>query len=128
VGECDPSCPLDRSAEALDAADEVVARYRDDPAPALREQVARALVIKGGHTLDAAEVAAVADEAVVRYRDDPAPALRKLVGLALVMKGIALGELDRSAEAQAAYDEVVARYGDDPALRELVAQASMLRP
>ena len=41
------SATLDRSEEALGVYDEVVARYGDAPEPALREQVARALVNKG---------------------------------------------------------------------------------
>jgi hypothetical protein len=38
---------LDRSEEALAAYDEVVSRFGDDPAPALRELVAEAMVNNG---------------------------------------------------------------------------------
>ncbi len=119
---------LGRSAEAVTAYEEVVARYGEDPAPALRERVAKALVNKGvvlGELGRSAEAVTAYEEVVARYGEDPTPALRELVARALVYKGGVLGELGRSAEAVTAYKEVVARYGEDPApaLRELVAGA-----
>ena len=119
---------LGRSAEAVTAYEEVVARYGEDPAPALRERVAKALVNKGvvlGELGRSAEAVTAYEEVVARYGEDPTPALRELVARALVYKGGVLGELGRSAEAVTAYEEVVARYGEDPApaLRELVAGA-----
>jgi tetratricopeptide (TPR) repeat protein len=117
---------LGRSAEAVAVFDDVVDRFGDDPA--LREQVARALVSKGvrlGELGRSAETIAVYDEVVDRFGDDPAPALRERVARALAGKGLRLAQLDRSAEAIAVYDEVVDRFGDDPAppLREQVARA-----
>jgi hypothetical protein len=60
--------------------EEVVARYGEDPAPALREQVATALVNKGvvlGQLGRSADAMAVCEEVVARYGEDPAPALRE---------------------------------------------------
>ena len=119
---------LGRSAEEVAVYDEVVARYGEDPAPALREQVATALRNKGvrlGVLGRFAEAVAVYEEVVARYGEDPAPALREQVATALRNKGVVLRELGRSADAVAAYEEVVARYGEDPApaLREPVAMA-----
>ena len=119
---------LGRSAEEVAVYDEVVARYGEDPAPALREQVATALRNKGvrlGVLGRFAEAVAVYEEVVARYGEDPAPALREQVATALRNKGVVLRELGRSADAVAAYEEVVDRYGEDPtpALREHVAGA-----
>ncbi|MGI9003479.1 MAG: hypothetical protein ACR2GH_17785, partial [Pseudonocardia sp.] len=77
---------------------EVVARYGDDPTPALREQVAMALVNKGvelGVVGRSAEAVAAYAEVVARYGDDPALALREQVVRALVNKSIWLGILGR---------------------------------
>ena len=61
---------------AVAAYDEVVARFGDAAEPALREQVARALVNKGVSSgelgASAAEVA-VYDEVVARFGDAPSP-------------------------------------------------------
>jgi hypothetical protein len=96
--------------------------------PALREQVARALVNKGitlGTLNRSADAIAAYDDVVARFGDAAEPALREQVAGALVNKGIRLGTLNRSAEAIAVYDDVVARFGDaaEPALREAVDAA-----
>ena len=114
---------------ALAAYDEVVRRFGESEAPALRERVATALVGKGGVALGAldrpAEALASWDEVVRRFGESEAPVLRERVATALVGKGVALGALDRPAEALVAYDEVVRRFGESeaPVLRERVATA-----
>ena len=119
---------LGRSVEAVAAYEQMVGRYGDDPAPALRELVAKALVNKGvelGVLGRSVEAVAAYEQVVGRYGDDPTPALRELVAKALVNKGVRLGVLGRSVEEVAAYEQVVGWYGDDPApaLREAVARA-----
>ena len=77
---------LGRSTDELAVYDEVVARYSEDPAPALREQVAKALVNKGvalGALGRSTDELAVYDEVVARYGEDPAPALREVVARAV---------------------------------------------
>jgi tetratricopeptide (TPR) repeat protein len=73
---------LDRSEEAVAVYDEVVARYGDASEPALREQVAGALVNKGvalGALGRSDEELVVYDDVVARYGDAPEPALREQV-------------------------------------------------
>ena len=72
--------------------DEVVRRFGDDPAPALREQVAKALFSKGYRleTVRPLDAIATYDEVVRRFGDDPAPALCELVANALFNKGVIL--------------------------------------
>jgi tetratricopeptide (TPR) repeat protein len=119
---------LGRPMESLAAIDKVVARFGEDPAPALRERVARALLIKGATLGDLdrfEEAAETLDEVVARFGEDPAPALRERVGKALLIKGIRLAGLDRFEEAAETLDELVERFGEDPAslMRDQVAEA-----
>ena len=121
---------LGRSEDELAVYDEVIARYGDEPEPALREQAASALVNKGfrlGALGRSEEAVAVYDEVIARYGDEPEPALREQAAKALVNKGFRLGALGRSEEAVAVYDEVIARYSHDPALREVVTAALSAR-
>jgi tetratricopeptide (TPR) repeat protein len=73
---------LGRPADALAAFQAVIDRYGDDPAPALREQVAAALYSQGlrlaalGRPADAL---AAFQQVIDRYGEDPAPALRARV-------------------------------------------------
>ena len=113
---------------ALAAYDEVVRRFGESEAPALREWVATALARKGvalGALDRPAEALIAYDEVVRRFGESEAPALRERVATALARKGVALGALDRPAEALAAYDEVVRRFGESeaPVLRGWVATA-----
>jgi hypothetical protein len=119
---------LGRSREALVVYDDVIARYAD--APALREQVARALFNKGvtlGQLGRSREALVVYDDVIARYAD--APVLREQVASALVNKGARLGQLGRSEEALVVYDDVIARYADapEPVLRQAVAMAREAR-
>ena len=69
--------------------DEVVARFGEATEPALREQVAMALVNKAsrlGELGRSEEAAGVYDEVVARFGDATEPALREQVALALRMK------------------------------------------
>ena len=64
----------------------MVARYGEDPTPALREQVAKALYGKGvrlGALGRSTEALAVYDEVAARYGEDLAPALREWVARAV---------------------------------------------
>ncbi|RJF87144.1 hypothetical protein D3874_08985 [Oleomonas cavernae] len=112
----------------IDIYDEIIARFGDAGEPALREEVARALVNKGitlGDLNRNEEAIAVYDGMIARFGDAGEPALREQVAGALANKGITLGGLDRSEEAIDIYDEIIARFGDagEPALREEVARA-----
>ena len=63
-----------------------MARYGEDPAAALRERVAAALVNKGvelGVLGRSADAVAVYEEVVARYGEDPAAALREVVAQAV---------------------------------------------
>jgi len=113
---------------AIDNLNLILLRYENSQDPALREQVARALVNKGitlGALDRSEEAISVYDEVVARFADVDEPALREQVARALFNKGITLGALARSEEAISVYGEVVARFADvdEPALREQVARA-----
>ena len=117
---------LDRSAEAIAAYDDLITRFGTSPAPALQEQVAKALVNKGvtlGTLNRSAEEIAVYDDLIARF--GTSPALQEQVAMAMVNKGITLGTLNRSAEAIAVFDDLIARFGTSPApaLQERVAKA-----
>ena len=119
---------LGRSEDAVRAYQQVIDRYGDDPAPALREQTAKALYNMGVDlgVLGRSEDAVRAYQQVIdRYGDDPAPALREQTAKALAGVGYSLGVLGRSEDAVRAYQQVIDRYGDDPApaLREQTAKA-----
>ena len=119
---------LDQRLDAIAAFGEVVSRFGDAAEPALRVQVARALINKGItlRELDqCVDAIAVYGEVVSRFGDATEPELRGLVAMALVEKGIAFGRLERWEDAVAVYGEVVSRFGDatEPALRVQVAKA-----
>ena len=102
----------------------MITDYGDDPAPALRDRVAEALLHTGfelrvlGRSADAV---AAYQQVVDRYGDDPAPALRHRLARALVNTGVALGMLGRSADAVAAYQQVVS-------VRPIGSCGSFMRP
>jgi tetratricopeptide (TPR) repeat protein len=119
---------LNRLEEALTVYGEVVARYGEEPEPALRETTAKALFYKGTTfaRLDRLEDEVAAyEEVLARFGEEPEPALRETIASVLFYKGVRLGAVGRSEEALAAYEEVVARFGEEPelALREQVAKA-----
>ncbi len=115
---------LDRPQEG--AYQQLVDDYRDDPSPALREQVARALYNRGvalGQLDRPQEALGAYQQLIDDYRDDPA--LREQVARALNNWGVALGQLGRPQVALGAYRQLIDDYRDDPspALGELVAKA-----
>jgi tetratricopeptide (TPR) repeat protein len=117
-----------RRSDELAALADFIARFGDNPMPALQEQVASALYNKGVTLgqLDRPEDALAAyDEVLARFGDSALPALQEQVANALFNKGGTLGKLDRPEDALAAYDAVLARFGDNPlpALQERVAMA-----
>jgi tetratricopeptide (TPR) repeat protein len=117
-----------RSEEEIAVYDDVVARFEAASEPALREQVAQALVDKGlrlGALGRSDEAIAVFDDVVARFEAASEPALREQVARALVSKGITFGELGRSEGEIAVFDNVVARFeaASEPALHEQVAGA-----
>ena len=68
--------------EAINIIDELVSRHNAEKSPALREQVAQALVNKGvtlGQLDRSEDKIKVYDELVKRYDDDQTPALRELL-------------------------------------------------
>ena len=112
--------------DAISKYDEVVKRFGSSKVWWLRDQVATALIRKGGalcalkkpqEAIDAYE------EVVQRFLGDREAVLRQQVAMALVNKGITLWEVNRPDSAIAAYEEVMRRFGDAPevALREQVA-------
>jgi tetratricopeptide (TPR) repeat protein len=119
---------LGRPEDEMAVYDQVVDRFGEAAEPALREQVAKALVGKGAALLALGrpeEAAGVYDQVVDRYGEAAEPALREQAAGALVSKGAALDALGRSEEAAGLYDQVVDRYGGaaEPALRERAARA-----
>ena len=119
---------LGQPEDGIAAYDQVVERFGEATGPALREQVAKALVNKGvtlGQLGRSEEAAGAYDQVVERFGEATGPALREQVAMALVNKGVRLGVLGRSEEAAGAYDQVVERFGEatEPALREQVARA-----
>nr|WP_297729169.1 tetratricopeptide repeat protein [Mycobacterium sp.] len=106
---------INRSADAVAAYQQVIDRYRDDAAPALREQVARALTNQG----------LVLSELVRSVDAGTAYQPGEQVVQALAHHGPLLPGLGRSAEALAACQQVINDYGADPApaLRKQVARA-----
>ena len=119
---------LGRSEDAVRVYDDVVARFGEDAAPAVREQVARALFNKGvrlGALERSEDAVRVYEDVVARFGEDPTPGVREQAAMALFNKGVRLGEEERSEEELGIYDDVVARFGEDPApaVREQVGRA-----
>lgn len=120
--------PLTRPEQTIEELDAVIDRAGDAPEPALRQEVAMALVRKGDALgkLGRPEQAIEAYDTVAkRFGDSPELALRTQVASALVNKCLTLGILGRPEQAIEASDTVVERFGDSPeaALREPVAWA-----
>jgi len=106
----------------------VVERFGEADEPALKEQVARALVNAGpvlgqlGRFDEALEHYA---RVVQRFGEAGDPVLKEGVARALVNGGAVLGQLGRFDDELERYAEVVERFGeaDEPALKEQVASA-----
>ena len=103
-------------------------RYGSSPEPAVRAQVARALVNKGfmlGELGRPEQQLTIYAQIEDRFGDAPQPALREELARALVSKGHVAETLGRCEEAIATYDRVEDRFGGapEPGVREMVATA-----
>ena len=90
---------LGRFAEALAAYQQVIDRYGEDPAPALRERVAAALGNQGamfGNLGRFAEALAAFQQVIDRYGEDPTPKMRKRVERATTSSSDIRGRQRRS--------------------------------
>ena len=121
---------LDSQKDAIAAYDDLLNRFGGDPAPAVREQVARAMVNKGyilRYKLDSPEGAVdLFNKVVIRFGDSREPAVREQVAIALFFEGFTLSDrLHRHTDAVAVYDDLLGRLGEDPepAVRGYVAKA-----
>ncbi len=119
---------LGQSEEEIKTYDEVLRRFGDASAVALKEVVAKALVNKGatiGQLGQSEEAIKTCNELLRRFGDASELALKEQVATALVNKGVAQEKLEKSEEAIKTYDEVLHRFGDasELALKEWVANA-----
>ena len=110
----------DNSNEELNGYDLIIALgnmllEHDNDKPALREQVATALVNKGitlGTLNRSEEAIAVYDDVVKRFGEATEPALRELVAKALVNKGVILLQQRKNIQALQCFSGVVEFCGD----------------
>jgi tetratricopeptide (TPR) repeat protein len=115
-------------AEAVGVFDDVVQRYGDDEAPAVRSRVLMALVSKGialtkqNRPLEAIAAYADADR---RFGRDTDGANRDLLCSGLFNKSLCLNALKRTGEELALLDEIDRRFGgdEDAGVRESVISA-----
>jgi tetratricopeptide (TPR) repeat protein len=97
---------LKRYSEAIAACDDVD-RFSNLEEPAVREQLAKALVNKGialGFVGKCFEALAVSQEVITRFSSDRELAVREQVATAAINKGVLLEQLGRPFEALQAYD------------------------
>lgn len=115
--------------EAIEACEEIVARFGSSDHPSVIERVAEARLNKGAilAELGRMEEAIRVFDDIVRYsaRHDGLGNTDDHLAAALTNKGLALANLGRTAEAVEAFDEVVARFGrsDLPDVLEKVSRA-----
>ena len=112
-----PSGLLNRSEEEIQTYDEVLRRFGDATEPALREQVATALVNKGvtlGQLNRSEDEIRTYDEVLLRFGDAAEPVMREQAAKALLYKGQTLNTLKRSREARLSFREVLKRFADSP--------------
>jgi tetratricopeptide (TPR) repeat protein len=120
---------LGRVQEAIDVYARVVAEHGNNPAPQVREQVARALLNQGIRLRGlgrAEEAVGVFARLVAQYKDDPAPRLREEVARALINQAVGLRRLGRAEEAIGVVTRLAADYGDDPSALAREGMAAML--
>jgi hypothetical protein len=103
-------------------------RYAEDPAPAIREQVASALVNKGvtlGQAGRSDEEIGVYDQLITSYAEDPAPAIREQVAKA--MSNASQIDFSRGLDEQGAARarEALRLAGDNPDLDPMRAEAHL---
>ena len=116
--------------QAIEAYQQVIDRYGDDPDPAMRQIVATAQFKKSvtlGKQGQQDQAIEAYQQVIDRYGDDPDPALRKIVAAALLNKAVMVGQQGRRDEALETSQQLIGRYGDDPdpALRRIVAKAML---
>ncbi|MBI4699883.1 MAG: tetratricopeptide repeat protein, partial [Deltaproteobacteria bacterium] len=121
-----------RGEEAVAAYRELIERVGRSEEPALRGQVARAMLGLGvwlGQLDRGEEEAAAYRRLIQQFGESEEPALREQVARALLYLGVTLGQLGRGEEAVAAYRDLIERFGssEEPALREQVARALLAR-
>jgi tetratricopeptide (TPR) repeat protein len=114
--------------EALEAVNELLRRFGDDPDHDIRVRVGKGLLNKAIilQMLSRSEEAIqVCDELLSRFDETAEPDLRSEVADALHLKGTVLDKLNRSEQEIQTYDEVLRRFSDatEPRLREVVANA-----
>lgn len=117
---------LKRNEEAITTYEQIIATYRTDTAPGIREQVAKALFNKGvrhGKMGNNDKAIATYDQVIKTYQADTAPAIREQVAKALINKGVRHGKMGDNDKEIATYDQVIETYHDDtaPSIREQVA-------
>ncbi len=121
----------ERHDEALTACDDLINRFKDDPAPEIQKIVASAMLNKAialGTSKGPDQEIAAYDTLINRFKDDPAPEIRELVA-----RPCSTSEhpplKQRPDEAITAYDDLVNRFKDAPApeIRKQVAKACSTR-
>ena len=123
---------LGHTDDAIKIFDLLEQRYGKDPNPALREQVAQALIHKGialGQSGRHKDAITVFDLLEQRYGSDNNPVLREHVARALVNKGVALEKMDRNDDAIAAFDRFEQHYDsvDNHVLHKLAALGTLCK-
>lgn len=121
---------LNRSDEAIQAADEVLLRFGDATESALREQVATAFVTKGGsmgRQNRRQDAVRTYSEMLSRFGSATEPAVRSQAALALYGKTIYLNRLGRFDEAIPVANELMNRIGQnpDPVMLSLTANTAL---
>ncbi|MBI5569877.1 MAG: tetratricopeptide repeat protein [Desulfomonile tiedjei] len=116
LAENEPGDAAPFYAAELAAYDDLIARYRLDEAPEVREDVASGMYNKGIvlSNLGRDEDALAAYEEVIKvYGEDKPPRVRKVVAKGMLSKGRLLGKLGRHKDALAALEGLDTRYRND---------------
>jgi tetratricopeptide (TPR) repeat protein len=112
---------LRRFDEAVAAADEVIARFGDDPE--LRERAAAAFATKAAVAATRGSAEAVLDELTSRYASDEDVEVRQWVATAWDGYGQLLAGQGRTDDASRAFEEVDRLFGADPDLANTVGNS-----
>ena len=126
---------LERRAEEIAAYDDLLGRYLEDDAPALRPANGTAIAAKMvalGATGNFELALRTFSDLDSRFGGDDLPAVRAQVAMALCATGLVYQQMGRHQEALAAWDQVIVRYGgkgahfDVPIAGALVGKAFLL--
>jgi len=119
------------AAAALEAHDEVVRRFGDNPDPEVRRFAAGSLHESAGlleqlEPGDAQRQLAAYDEVIRRYGDDADDGTRAVVASSMLSTANVLRNHRRDGEARAVDEDIVRRFAgvDDPGVARIVAAAS----